>query len=403
MRMVRSMTSGSIFIAAGEASGDALGAGLMREIRKIEPQTEFSGVGGTLMEEEGLQSLFPMTDLSVMGLAEVLPRLPLLVKRIGQTARRIVELRPDIVVTIDSPDFSFRVAEKVRKLCPSGALPRMIHYVAPTVWAWREERAAKMAALYDGIVCLFPFEPAFFQMEGVDAVFAGHPAIAGRGDEEASAGMRRSLAIPADAKVLGVFFGSRMGELNRTGPVLRRAALKIAEKIPGLHIVTLTFPNLERQVDNLLQGMPCKTHILTDQHLKGGVFSCLDAAMATSGTVGLELAIADVPHVIAYRMNPLTWRMVRRRVSIQYAHLGNILLDAPMIPEFLQGDCRPETIADAVGELLTEDIKAVTQKLMFERIRGLLTGGSGRSPSEIAAAYVLDSHAGPVSKRAGCG
>jgi len=385
----------NVCIIAGEMSGDYLGSQLMAAIRKECPGVRFSGVGGVQMEREGLQSLFPMSDLSVMGLAEVLPRIPLLKRRIGQTARHVRERKPDIVITIDSPDFSFRVAKLVKPFCG-----KMYHYVAPTVWAWRPERAAKVARLYDGIICLFPFEPPWFELEGMRAAFVGHPAMEGGLGKADGGKIRKELGIPSDARVMGLMFGSRLGELNRTAPALRGTAYRYAKDNPGIHILSLTLPHLEREVRNLLQEFPCATHIVTDHTRKAECFAAMHAALATSGTVGMELAIADVPHAIGYRMNGLTWQIVRRKLTVKHAHLVNIMFEGEVVPEFIQGACRTENILPALKTLMEDDVARARQRMMFEKFREHIGApGGASSSSRLAAGFVLG--AGPESASAG--
>jgi lipid-A-disaccharide synthase len=369
-----------IFMTAGEASGDVLGARLIKAIKEQFPgRLRFSGVGGMAMQGEGLNSIFPMTDLSVMGVMEIIPRLPLIIRRIRQTAEAVRELRPDIVITIDSPDFSSRVAKRIEKV-------QKLHYVAPTVWAWRPERAGKLAKLYRGVICLFPFEPPYFTKEGMQAVFAGHPALEAAQEGVSRERFREQSGIAQGAEVLGVLFGSRNGELKRVGPMIRDAVRLLANSRPGLTVVAPTLPHLKKQVTELLQDIPCKAHVITESGRKWSAFAGMDAAIAVSGTVGLELAVADVPHVIGYRMNKRTWKMIRPRMKVDYAHLVNIMLGKPVVPELLQDDCTPEKIAEAVRPLLKN---AKAQKSGFETVRSMLAGAGSGTPSEQAAAFVL--------------
>lgn len=370
-----------ICLIAGESSGDDLGAHLMTDLKARRPDLEFFGVGGPLMAGQGLDSLFPMSDLSVMGLAEILPRLPLLMRRIRQTADHIQAMKPDIVVTIDSPDFCFRVVRLIRDMTPR---PRLVHYVAPTVWAWRPERAAKIAALYDGLICLLPFEPPYFEKEGLSAVFAGHPLTALTPDPAAGAAFRAAHDITPEARVLGLFFGSRMGELNRMGPVLREAACRLAERNTIDFIVSPTLPHLEREAKNMLRAMPCKTLTLTGVDNKHAAMKAMNVALATSGTVGLELAMAGVPHAIGYRMSPLTFQIVRRKVRVRHAHLVNILLGdgRDFVPEFIQDLCTPDNLVGAIEN----SVKESTQIPAFQQARRLLTGQVN------AADFILSSY-----------
>ncbi|HEY8191516.1 MAG TPA: lipid-A-disaccharide synthase, partial [Alphaproteobacteria bacterium] len=399
-------------------SGDFLGGRLMEALKKESGRpVRFSGVGGAQMQAQGLDSLFPMSDLSVMGITEVLPRLPLILRRIRQTAHHIRKTQPDIVVTIDAPDFSFRVAAALRKpeqttlaqdiaawlnddeeknLPVDFKMPRMIHYVAPTVWAWRPERAAKVARLYDGILCLFPFEPPWFRAEGMQALFTGHPVTEAGLNTADDKKLRGEMSIPTDVKILGVLFGSRMGELNRTGPALRETAYRLAQERPGMHLLTLTLPHLERELRNLLQGMPCKVHVLSDQARKGEAFAAMHAALATSGTVGMELAVAGIPHAIAYRANALTAFIVKRKVTVRHAHLLNILFEDEIVPEFIQGKCTAENILPAMKTLMDDDIARARQKLIFDNFRSQISAPNGASSPQMAAKFVLggDTHGG---------
>lgn len=376
-----------IYIIAGEQSGDILGARLMTALTAKHDDYEFLGVGGSEMKAQGLESLFPMQDLSVMGITEILPRLPLIMRRIKQTATHIMREQPDIVITIDSPDFSFRVVKKLHERMNLKDFPKLVHYVAPTVWAWRPERARKVADLYDGVMCLYPMEPAYFENEGMKAAFVGHPAIESYNKSSAGHALRQELEIPENAKVMGLLFGSRTGELNRIGPILRQAAFQYAKQ-NEVHIIAPTLPHLRNHVRNLLESMPCETHIIDDQSRKWDAFNAMDFAMATSGTVGLELAIADVPHVIGYKVNALTHYILKRKVNVGYAHLANILLDKPVIHEALQKDCTPDNLLEALSAL--ED-KADSQRASFERVRHMLYGTDESQSPSVQAAYFIES------------
>lgn len=381
------MSKPQFYFIAGEASGDQLGGRLMSALSKMTGgQAEFHGVGGVSMQGHGLSSLFPMTDLSVMGVAEVLPRLPLILRRIKQTIADIMARNPAVVITIDAPDFSFRVA---RGLKEAGFKGKLLHYVAPTVWAWRPERAKKVAALYDGIMCLFPFEPGYFEREGMKASFVGHSVLEEGWDHTDPSGIRLHYDIPANKKVLGLLFGSRVGELSRMGPVLRDAAKKIAQENPDLHIVTVTMPHVEKLARGLLHDIPASHSVILDPNHKFHAFSVMDAAIATSGTVGLELSVAGVPHIIGYKMNALTHALIRPRIKTKYAHLTNIMLNYPLVPEFIQKDCTPDALANAAN-LYLHDYKAVKyQKDGFRAMMHLIQGEYAGLPSQQAAMFAL--------------
>lgn len=381
------MNNHSFYLVAGEASGDQLGGRLMQALTMMTAnRAVFHGVGGAAMAGHGLNSLFPMTDLSVMGIAEVLPRLPLILRRIKQTVADVLERKPDIVVTIDSPDFCFRVARMLRD---AGYKGKMVHYVAPTVWAWRPERAKKVASLYDGILCLLPFEPGYFIREGMKAEFVGHSVLEEGWDHTDPSGLRLHYEIPANKKVLGLFFGSRVGELNRVGPIVREAALIIARDNPDLHIVSVTLPHVEKLARNLLQSIPCSHTVIIDPQHKFHAFSVMDSAIATSGTVGLELAVSGVPHTIGYKINPLTHALVRSKIKTKYAHLVNILLNYPLVPEFMQKDCTAENLAHAAGLYLQDYNSVKYQKDGFRSALHMIQGEHAGTPSQQAAAFTL--------------
>jgi lipid-A-disaccharide synthase len=350
-----------IFLIAGEPSGDALGAALMDTLReRAGEHVAFSGVGGAMMGARGLASLFPMQDLAVMGLAEVLPRVGLILRRIRQTARAIGDEKPDIVVTIDSPDFTLRVVRAVRRRMGE-ARPKFIHYVAPSVWAWRPGRARTLAGLVDALMCLLPFESPYFAREGLAAFFVGHPVTRSAFVTADGNRFRAVLGIASDLMVVGIFPGSRRGEIRRTGPVLFEAARKLAERHPKAVFVVPTLDSLRGEMERMAQDLPGDVHIVTGPGREDAFAACT-VAMATSGTVGLELAAAGVPHVIAYRMNALSWRVVRALVRVRYAHLVNILLDAPVVPEFLQAECTPERVAAGVEDAMRA---GTAQKVRF--------------------------------------
>lgn len=384
-----------VYLIAGEASGDVLGSMLMKKIRATNPDATFYGIGGALMEREGLTSLFPVHELSIMGLAEVLPRIKHILARIQQTADHIQTLSPDILVTIDAPDFCFRVAKKVR--AASGKRPVMVHYVAPTVWAWRPKRARKVAALYDGILCLFPFEPPFFQKYNLPAGYVGHPVMEQGYVDADGADIRNELNIPAEANVLGLFFGSRVGEVERHGAVLRAVAEKIQADYPGIHFIVPTLPHVSDRVELCLNGIS-NVHIVMDPDRKPQIFSAMTAAVAVSGTVALELSVANVPHVIGYRISPVTYHVLRHMVKVRFAHLANILLNKEAVPEFLQDDFTVENITNALKTLLKFGHDVENQCAEFATVRKLLNGKTKELPSVQAANFVLDLHAQKTDK-----
>lgn len=373
-----------IYLIAGEPSGDLLGARLMAALGDdTDHPVRFAGIGGERMTAMALRSLFPMAELSVMGLVEVLPRAPQLLKRIRETVADIRETRPDIVVTIDSPGFCFRVASKLK-----GAGIPLVHYVAPTVWAWRPRRAAKVARLYDHLLALLPFEPPYFEREGLACTFVGHPAV-----EEAPTGsgaeFRAAHSIPADVPLLAVLPGSRVGEVTRMLPVFSDAVEILAGRLPNLHAVVPTVPAVAEIVAGATNAWPVPTTTIGSAASKPDAFAAADAAIAASGTVTLELGVARTPMIVAYKMAPLTMAIAKRLVRVSYITLLNLVLGRGAVPEFIQEDCTAQTLADEAERLLVDRAARDDQISAIEQALAALGGGTdGHVPSQRAARVV---------------
>ncbi|MEE8333071.1 MAG: lipid-A-disaccharide synthase [Alphaproteobacteria bacterium] len=373
-----------LFIIAGEASGDALGAPLMAALREATGgEISFEGVGGPLMAEQGLDSLFPMSDLSVMGIAEIVPRLPLLLRRLRQTAAAVRATGPDAIVTIDAPEFCFGV---LRRIGDRRAV--RIHYVAPTVWAWRPWRAGKLARAIDHLMTLLPFEPTFFEQAGLAASFVGHPVVDGGAATADGVGFRAEAGIAPDARLLCVLPGSRMGEIARLLPPFGETVAALARRFPDLHVVLPTLPHLVGRVRQAVAGWPVPVMVTEDAAGRFGAMAASDVALAASGTVALELARCGTPSVIAYRVHPLTAAVVRRLVRVDYANLVNLLLDRPAVPELLQEHCRVDELTPALETLLTDETAQAAQLAACDEAIGLLSP-AGMTPAAMAAETVL--------------
>lgn len=372
-------------------SGDLLGARLVTAIRQISGTPfSFAGVGGTAMRDAGVPSLFPMRDLSVMGLAEVLPRLPKLMRRIRQTVNDIVMRQPRIVVTIDSPGFSFRVVEKARRKCPN---TKFIHYVAPQVWAWKPERAAHVAKIYDGLMCLLPFEPQYFLPYGLRTAFVGHPVI--ELPESVSTDRdaffeKYDLSLTNPPTILSVLFGSREGEVERLGLPFYQAAYRLLREWPNLAVLVPTPPHLWDKLRPIIGSD--QRFILIDPDDRFQAFALSQAAIAASGTVGLELAVLGVPHMVSYKFSKLTYMLAKRMVKVPHMHLINLLLGDRIVPEFLQDQVTGMNLSSAALDLLiNRGGCAERQRHAFGEARHLLAGEGGGTPAQQAAAFVLGS------------
>lgn len=363
-----------IFLIAGEASGDRLGADLM-EALKAEGKIRFAGIGGSLMEAQGMQSLFPLEELSLMGVVSILKNLPHLLRRLHETVETIQRLKPDVVVTIDAPEFSFRVMKRLHKL-PNR--PRLIHYVAPTVWAWRPGRAKKIAGFLDHLLCLYPFEPPLFTKWGLPATFVGHPIACAK-----TAGNIR------DPHLLCILPGSRVSEVTTLLPIFGKTVALLQKIQPKLQVVLPTLPVVETLVRQGVEGWTLVPHIVLEREK---AFATASTALAASGTVTLELAAAHLPFVVAYKIGPITAWIVRHLIKTPWVCMVNVLLNLTKkgstptiyIPEYLQQDCTPEKLAAALERLITnQSVRGAQEKAMAEAI-GLL-----KSSSPDVAAHVV--------------
>lgn len=376
-----------IFLVAGEASGDLLGANLMRAIKSERPDARFFGVGGKNMQAQGMESLFPMEELSVMGLAEVLPRLFKIMSRIRQTRKAVLDIKPHALVTIDSPDFCFRVVKQVK--ARSSDIP-CIHYVAPSVWAWRPKRAEKVAKFLDHILTLLPFEPPYFTRHGLDATFVGHPVVEkidSRGDANR---FRDKYGLKANQPVFCMLPGSRMSELSRLLDKFSETADIVLRHRHQAVIVIPTLAHLKPHIEKFFVGKGINPIVVTDDQDKYDSFSAGTAALAASGTVTLELALADTPHIIAYKLNPMSAWVAKHLVKTPYVNLINILLRRPVVPELLLEECEPQPMSRALLRLM-DDRDARSQQLMDFREALIKIGlGDPKPPSLRAAEAVIE-------------
>jgi lipid-A-disaccharide synthase len=369
-----------IYLVAGEESGDALGARLMGALRARRPEVAFAGVGGARMAEQGLVSLFPMRELALMGFLEVAPRIPRLRRRLAETVTDIEAKRPRVVVTIDSPGFALRLLRQVARL---GI--RRVHYVAPQVWAWRESRVRRYPGLWHQLLCLLPFEPAFFAKHGLPARFVGHPVLESGADRGDAGRFRDRHAIPAEEPVVTVMPGSRRTETGRLLPVLGTALRLVAKRGPVVPVVPVAAA-VAKAVQIGTAAWAVRPILVTETQEKYDAFAASAAAVTKSGTSTLELAMAGVPMLVTYRVHPLSAALARRMIKVPYASLLNLLLGREVVPELLQGACTPERIAEGLGQLLEGGSE---QRAGFGPVLEMLRPPGGLMPSEAAAEAVL--------------
>ncbi len=379
-----------VFILAGEPSGDKLGGALMAGLKILRPEVQFDGIGGPEMIAQGLVSRFDMSELSVMGLAEILPKYRALMARINETAQAVIDTAPDVLITIDSPDFSLRVARKVK----AKSSIRTVHYVAPSVWAWRPGRAEKMARWVDHVLALLPFEPPFMEAAGMACDFVGHPVVAepvAQPDEIAA--FRASMDL-ADAPLALILPGSRRSEVNRLLPIFQQVAARLVRARPDLRIVVPAAGPVAADVRRAMRTWdgrpivldPTEMELSAAQAQKRAAFAAADVAVAASGTVSLELAAAATPMVIAYDMNWLSRQIIGRMVKIDTVTLVNLVSETRAVPEFIGANCRPGPIAEAALKVLDDpQAQLAAMALTMQRL-----GQGGAAPGLRAAQAVLD-------------
>ncbi|RAI58959.1 lipid-A-disaccharide synthase [Roseicella frigidaeris] len=376
-----------VYLLAGEASGDLLGGRLMAALRRRRPDIAFAGVGGERMAEQGLQSLFPMRELSLMGLLEVVPRLRGIARRLDETEADILARRPAVLVTIDAPSFTLRVAARVR---PRG-IP-VVHYVAPQVWAWRPGRVRKIASRVDRILALLPFEAPFFEAAGIPVSFVGHPVLESGAETGDATRFRAAHGLgPEDRPVL-VMPGSRRGEVRRLLGLFGEALQRTAAAVPGLRPVLPLAGPVEAAVREGTAAWPIRPILVRSPAEKHDAYAAVagsgGAGLIKSGTSSLEMAVAGVPHVVAYRVNPVTAAIVRRLIQVPHASLVNLLAEREVVPERLQEACTPSALAGLLNGLLQQPARAAAQRAGFAEVLARLRPPEGL-PSEAAAAAVL--------------
>jgi len=384
----------SIHLVAAEESGDALGAALVRALAaRAGGAVKLAGVGGRAMAAAGILSPFPIDDLAIVGLTAIPRRLPMILRRIRETADAIIAAAPDVLVIIDSPDFTHRVARRVRRLAPS--IP-ILDYVSPSVWAWRPGRARAMRTYVDCVLAILPFEPAaHIRLGGPPCFYVGHPLIERiselrpNGDEA----LRRS----ADPPLVLVLPGSRSSEIRRLLSIFGAALARVSARIGPMELVLPTVPHLAAAVHAGVAGWPVVPRIVVEPAEKWAAFRSARAALAASGTVTLELALAGVPTVAAYRLT-LIEELIARLAGIGQLTsviLANLVIGENVVPEFLQRDCVPERIADALTLLFSDTPERLRQIDAFARLDRIMALEA--APSDKAAAIVFD-----VARRGRC-
>jgi lipid-A-disaccharide synthase len=378
-----------IFVVAGESSGDNLGGRLLAALKRLTGgHVRFAGIGGPAMTAQGLASLFPMRELALIGLAEILPHLPRLIRRLGDTVAAVRAAQPAVVVTIDSPGFNFRLAKRLRPL----GIP-VVHYVAPQLWAWKAERGHRLKHLIDRMLVLLPFEPAFFARFGVPCTFVGHPILESGADRGDAARFRANHRLAPVQPLIVLMPGSRAGEVRRLLPVFGAALARLALQFPGLAAAIPTVEATAAIVRDVVGPWPIGAIPVGTTADK---FDAATAALTKSGTSTLELALAGVPMAVAYRVSALSAFLIRRWITVERVAMVNLLVDREVVPELLQDRCTPDAIAAALGPLIADAAARDAQRSGLAHAIAAL-GEREPPPSERAARAVLDTLRGKAA------
>ena len=378
-----------LFVVAGEASGDALGARFVQQIRHrlAGRPLDLRGVGGEVLSAEGLASIFPQEDIAVMGFGPVVARLPLLLRRISDAAQAAAAFAPDLMLTIDAPDFSLRVDKKLRRLNP--AVP-IVHWVCPSVWAWRQGRARRMRPHVDRILALLPFEPdALARLGGPDTVYVGHPLIERLAELRPDPDEARGRA-DAQAPLILVLPGSRGSEIRHLMPAFGETITRIARALPRARFVLPAVPRLVEVITGIVATWPVKPEIVTGEAAKLAAFRQARAALAASGTVTLELALAQVPTVAAYRGAGWEAALARRLIKLPTVILPNLILGENVVPEFIQEDVTPDALALALTAVIGDGAARDRQLDGFAALEHRMrSAGSSPAANAVDAALAL--------------
>jgi lipid-A-disaccharide synthase len=377
----------TLMLVCGEPSGDQLGAELMQGLRALAgDNVKITGVGGPAMAAQGLKSLFPLDATAVMGLREVVPRVPEILRRVRAAADFALATRTDAVVCIDSPDFTHRIARRLRRLDPG---IRTVNYVAPQVWASRSYRARKMAGYFDLVLALLPFEVPFFETHGIHAKFVGHPVVERAAKMTGGKALRERLDIGERAPLLALLPGSRTNEIHHLLPVFRDTIARLAQDIPGLVCVLPAVAHVAERVRAGSKDWPAPLHIVESEADKFAAFDAADVALAASGTVTTELALAGTPMVVTYRVGWLTAALMWPLVNVEHVTLVNLLLGREAVPELLQSRCRADLLAACLLRLFRHPELRETQRHDLREAVHLL-GIDDEAPSLRAARALLD-------------
>ncbi|MBN8512062.1 MAG: lipid-A-disaccharide synthase [Rickettsiales bacterium] len=371
------------YIIAGEESGDYIGSKLIESLKSLglAEQIIFYGIGGRNMTSCGLKSLFPITEINLMGFVEVIPKIFRIKSLIKQTIQDIINKKPDVLITIDSPGFTYRIAKQIKQLVPN---IKLVHVVAPSVWAYKPQRAEKYAKVYDHLLTLLPFEPEYFTPLGLDTTCIGHPIL----EQEfviKSSILREKMNISKDVKIIGVTPGSRKGEINRHMPIIR----KVFDKLSTTHPIKIIFIQSDdsniQQISRFLSDAKFD-YCFSTERLNS--FAVSDCVLAKSGTNTIEISASGTPMIVGYKLNPITFFLLKLMIKVKYATLINIIAGKEIIPEYIQSDFNVDNITHAIGDLLSDNKRSQSQVSEGQRILKNIGLNSEEKPSMKAAKII---------------
>lgn len=387
--MTQTTQTPCFYLIAGEASGDNIGAGLMAALKeRYGPQVEIYGIGGPRMQAQGLQSLFDYSELAIMGFVEVIKHLPRVLARMKQTLEHIKTHTPSVLITIDSPGFNKRLVKKLKAELGADC-PPLVHVVAPTVWAYKPKRAKQFAKLFDHLLVILPFEPPYFEAEGLPCHYIGHPSAWEWQHAKADVAAFKAQHQIADTDMcVGVLPGSRAGEIAFHWPVFRETIARVAKEIPSLKTIMPLPAHLRPALEDRLKAWPTPLVLVDPVTEKHAAFKAMHGALAKSGTVTLELALAGVPMIVSHKVTAFSAWLIRRMLLIKYYSLVNILGDAEILPEYMQEECTPEVLAPALKKHLLDEATRNAQKENAHLALHTLEMNDGLSPAQHAVRVI---------------
>jgi lipid-A-disaccharide synthase len=351
-----------IFVLTGEPSGDKLASKIIANLKSLKPDIEYLSVGGEYLKALGIKSLYDLNEVTYLGFTNVLLNIFKIKKKINETVNKIIEFNPDILFSVDSPDFTLRVAERVKKLKSN---IKTIHYVAPQVWVWREHRVKRLKIFLDHVLLLFPFEKQYFEKENINCTFVGHPLL--EDNEKNKIDIRN--VISEDKKIISIFSGSRSSEINVLTPILLKFIKMVEEKYNDIHFIFHTTNEHRERLKNLISKEEIKNcDVISDEKIKSYILKKSTFAVAKSGTISLEICNANVPSIIIYKINFINFFIVKMLVKVKFANIVNITAGKEIIPELLQEKCNAKNIFNKVDEFLTNPDLSTNQVNQFKEI-----------------------------------